>query len=419
MRVLVYPHAMEIGGSQLNAVEIAGAVRDRGHEVTVVSGPGPLVETVRQLGLPHVLLEPGRRTLSPRGIAHLTSLAREHKIDVVHGYEWPPGVEAVLGPGLLLRLPVVCTIMSGAVAPFLPRTIPVIVGTDDLRQEEMAGGRSLVTLIEPPVDIRANSPEFSSGSFRADLGLDAAVPLVAVVCRLVADFKVEGVVMACDAVGELARSGVGIQLVVVGDGPARPAVEQAAVAANARAGRRVVALAGEMHDPRTAYAAADVMLGMGGSALRGMAFGKPLVVLGVGGFSQLLTPESAPEFLHRGWGGLDPAPHADWRAVGAARMAGILRTLLDDRATWARLGEYGRGLVVERYSLEHAAAVQEEVYASVSDAANRPSAARLAASAARTANGAFWHKAKRRWHRWRGTVAIEDFNVIPQVRRAQ
>ena len=43
MKVLVYPHSMEVGGSQLNAVQVAGAVRDRGHEVIVISEPGPLV----------------------------------------------------------------------------------------------------------------------------------------------------------------------------------------------------------------------------------------------------------------------------------------------------------------------------------------------------------------------------------------
>ncbi len=418
MRVLVYPHTMEIGGSQLNAVEIAAAVRDRGHEITVVSRPGPLVETVRQLGLRHIPLDPRRRTLSLRAIAQLTSLATEYQADVVHGYEWPPGVEAVLGPGLRRGVPVVCTVMSAAVAPFLPRTIPVIVGTDQLRRHEMAAGRSLVTLLEPPVDIRANAPEFDPGPFRAELGLDAGAPLVAVVCRLIADFKAEGVVVACDAVGELARSGLSIQLVVVGDGPARAAVEQAAASANSRAGRRVVALAGELRDPRPAYAAADVVLGMGGSALRGMAFGKPLVVQGVHGLSRLLTPETAPEFLRNGWGGFGPEPGSGWRAAGAAQMAGIFRALLDDPATRARLGEYGRRLVVERFSLEHAAAVQEDVYLSMTDAANRPSAAHVALSAAQTANGAFWHKARRRWHRWRGTVAIEDFNAIPLARRA-
>lgn len=412
MKVLVYPHTMEIGGSQLNAVEIAAAVRDRGHDVTVVSRPGPLVDTVRQLGLPHVMLDPrARRTLSPRALSHLTSLVREHRIDVVHGYEWPPGVEAVLGPRLRLGVPVVCTIMSGTVAPFLPRTIPLIVGTDELRRHEIEAGRPRVWLLEPPVDVHANSPEFDPGSFRADLGLDAAVPLVTVVGRLASQVKLEGVLTACDAVGELARSGVGVQLAVVGDGPLRPAVQNAAEAANAQAGRQVVVVVGELLDPRPAYSAADVVLGMGGSALRGMAFAKPLVVQGVAGFWKLVTPQSAPEFLVQGWGGA--GSEADWRAAGAARLAGILRPLLDDPATRIRLGEFGRGLVAERFSLDHAAELQEEVYVSVTDAASRLGTTRLAADAARTGQGALRHKAKRRWQRWRGTVAIEDFNVLP------
>jgi glycosyltransferase involved in cell wall biosynthesis len=409
VKVLVYPHTMGIGGSQLNAVEIAGAVRDRGHDVTVVSRPGPLVETVQQLGLPHVTLDPrARRTLSPRAITHLTSLARERRIDVVHGYEWPPGVEAVLGPRLRLRTAVVCTVMSERVAPFLPRTIPLIVGTDEVRQRELEAGRPAVTLIEPPVDVRANSPAYDPGPFRAELGLDPALPLVVMVGRL-AVTKLDGLLCACDAVGELVRSGVDMQLVVVGDGESRPQVEEAAAAANARAGRRVVVLAGQRFDPRPAYAAADVILGTGGSALRGMAFGKPLVVAGDRGFWELLTPESAPEFLRCGWGGLGSDP--DWRPAGAALLSGILSKLLDDPATRARLGEYGRTLVVERFSLDHAAAIQEQVYLSATDHANRPATARLAVDAVTTGNGAFWHKARRRWQRWRGTVVIEDFNT--------
>ncbi len=411
MKVLVYPHIMEVGGSQLNAIEIAAAVRDRGHEVTVISRPGPLVEIVGQLGLPHVPLDPrARGSVTPRALAQLTSLTREHGFDVVHGYEWPPSVEAILGPRLRLGVPVVSTIMSAMVAPFLPQRLPLIVGTDGQRKEQLAQGRPLVRLLEPPVDVRGNSPDFEPGPFRAQLGLDLAVPLVLIICRLVSQVKYEGVITACDAVGELAAAGVKVQLAVVGDGPARPAVEEAAAAANARAGRRVVALAGEMVDPRPAYAAADVVLGMGGSALRGMAFGKPLVVAGMGGFWKLLTPDSAPRFLDGGWGGL--GTDENWRKAGADRLVQILRTLLDDPASRARLGAYGRELVTERFSLDHAAAVQEDMYATVTDPANRPARARLAAEAVQTGTGAYWHKARRRVQRWRGTVLEEDFNVI-------
>jgi glycosyltransferase involved in cell wall biosynthesis len=410
VKVLVYPHTMEIGGSQLNAVEIAAAMRQRGHDITVVSRPGPLVGTVQQLGLPHVTLDPrATRTLSHRALSHLTALVRERRIDVVHGYEWPPAVEGVLGPRLRLGVPVVCTIMSGAVAPFLPRNLPLIVGTEELLRHEEASGRSLVRLLEPPVDVMSNAPGTDAGPFRADLGLDQAVPLLAQVCRMV-PMKLEGMLSACDAVGSLAASGTPVQLVLVGDGPARPQVEAAAAKANARAARRVVVLAGEMLDPRPAYAAADVVLGMGGSALRGMAFGKPLVVQGVGGFWKLLTPESAPLFLAQGWGGTEH--DSDWRSGGAARLATILAAVLDDPATRDRLGQYGRSLVTGRFSLDHAAAIQEEVYGLATQAGNRPGRAELAMDALRTGQGAWRHKARRRWQRSRGTVDIEDFNKI-------
>jgi hypothetical protein len=36
VRVLVYPHTMEIGGCQLNAVETAGALRERGHDDSAI-----------------------------------------------------------------------------------------------------------------------------------------------------------------------------------------------------------------------------------------------------------------------------------------------------------------------------------------------------------------------------------------------
>ncbi len=129
---------------------------------------------------------------------------------------------------------------------------------------------------------------------------------------------------------------------------------------------------------------------MGGSALRGMAFGKPLVVQGERGFWELLTPESAPTFLRQGWYGV--GGDVDGRAAGAARLSGILRGLLDDTGARVRLGEYGRALVVERFSLDRAGAVQEQVYAEAVEAPIRPSAMQLTADAVRTGMGVLRHK---------------------------
>jgi phosphatidyl-myo-inositol alpha-mannosyltransferase len=406
VRVLVYPHSMEVGGSQLNAVELAGAVRDRGHEVVVLGEDGPLVDVVHRLGLAHLPSNPAARRPSPATVRQLAGLARDRRMDVLHGYEWPPGVEAFLAARG--RTSPVCTVMSMSVAPFLPRTMPLLVGTEDLRAAAAAAGHRSVTLLEPPVDVVENAPSFPPGDFRAEHGLDPGVPLVVVVCRLVAELKLEGLLAACDAVGALAAADVPVQLAIVGDGAAGDQVAEAAAKANAHAGRRSVVLTGSLADPRPAYAAADVMLGMGGSALRGLAFGKPLVVQGERGFWSLLTPETRPTFLRQGWYGV--GSDVDGRAAGAVRLARILRPLLAAPGARTQLGTLGRELVVERFSLQAAAALQERVYAEA--IANRTGRARLAADAARTVAGVTRHKLSRKWQRWRGAVATDDFNAV-------
>ncbi|HEX4703743.1 MAG TPA: glycosyltransferase family 4 protein, partial [Pseudonocardiaceae bacterium] len=158
MRIIVYPHSMEIGGSQLNAVQLAGAVRDRGHEVIVVAEPGPLVDTVRGLGLDHVPIPARRRRPSAEVAGLLTRLVRQRSVDVVHGYEWPPAVEAFYGPRLRLGTPVVATVMSSSIMPFFPRPIPLLVGTEQLQYAARDAGYPRVNLMEPPVDTDADQP---------------------------------------------------------------------------------------------------------------------------------------------------------------------------------------------------------------------------------------------------------------------
>ena len=220
------------------------------------------------------------------------------------------------------------------------------------------------------------------------------------VSRLAVELKLEGLLAAVAAVADLAGD-LPVHLAVVGDGPARAELARAAAAANARRGRPVVHLLGELLDPRPAYAEADVVLGMGSSALRAMAYARPLVVQGEAGFWETLTPESAPRFCWQGWYGVgDGSP-------GAPRLAGLLRELLGDRARRADLGAFARQLVVDRFSLTRAAAAQEAVYA----AALAAPAAFHPVEAARAASGLVAHQVRRRVARWRGGAPTDDFNA--------
>ncbi|MBO2454969.1 glycosyltransferase [Actinomadura barringtoniae] len=405
MRVLVYPHAMEIGGSQLNAIELAGAVRDLGHEVVVAGEPGPLVERVLEAGIEHVPLDPGRRRPSVSTVRLLRRLVAERGFDIVHGYEWPPGLEAFYAARSRAGSAAVCTVMSMSVAPFLPPSLPLVVGTGQIRRSvlDRRGSRpGAVHLIEPPVDVRANSPGHPVKAFRSRFGLEPGPIDVVVVCRLVAELKLEGLLTAIEVTGRLAGE-LPLRLIIVGDGPSRDVVEARAAEVNRRAGRQAVVLTGSIDDPRPAYAAASIALGMGGSALRAMAFARPLIVQGERGFFELLTPETSATFLEQGWYGVG--------GEGAATLELLLRELAADEGRRKELGDYGREVVTGRFSLERAARVQETIYEEALAARAAPAVAErwdVAASAGRV----LAYKVARKARRLRGSAARDDFNAV-------
>jgi glycosyltransferase involved in cell wall biosynthesis len=405
MRIIIYPHSMEVGGSQLNAIQVAGAIRDRGHEVIVLSEAGPLVDRVKAMGLEHIELPRHRGRPSLAVIRLISRLVQGRGIDVVHGHEWPPIIEAFLGRIFLHHTSVVGTVMSMSVAPFLPRSVPLTVGTELIRQAAIAAGHSRVILLEPPVDTRADHPSFDGGSLRAGRGIQPDEILIAMVCRLVPDLKLEGLLSACDAVRELAVAGKPVRLMIVGDGRARDDVARRAADVNAAAGYEAILLTGEMADPGPAYAAADVIIGQGGSALRGMAFAKPLVVIGEDGFSELLTPASAPIFLRQGWYGLGSGS----LGTGVAALGLALERLVNSPELRRELGLFGRQLAAERFSLDHAAEILENMY--LAAVRNPVSFERLLADFAHVGTGLIGNKLQRKYRRWLGTAPTDDSNA--------
>ena len=407
MRVLVYPHTLEVGGSQLNAIELAAAIRDRGHGAIVYGRPGPLLDRVRDLGLRFVEAPEARRRPSPLVARHLHELVRRERIDVVHAYEWPPTIEAFYGPRLLGNRAVIGTVLSMAVAPFLPVTLPLVVGTSQIAAATPRPGDTLV--LEPPVDTTLNHPGIDGTAFRAAYDLDGGPPVVVVVSRLVPDLKLEGLERTVDA-AEVLGATLAVQLVIVGGGPAHADLQGRADGVNARLGRRAVVLTGELLDPRPAYAAADLVVGMGSSILRGMAFAKPAVVLGEAGFSEVVTPETIETFLWQGFYGLGDGD------VAPGRLAEQIRSVLGDDERRAALARFAHHLVRTRFSLDRAGAILEDVYArELARSRRRRDAARDAIG---TGRGVTSHKLARRRERRSGSGTADDFNarsVLEQV----
>jgi glycosyltransferase involved in cell wall biosynthesis len=358
VRILVYPHSLAIGGSQINAIDLAAGVAAAGHEVIVYGIAGPLEDYIRQRGL---RFEPARRLRyrpAPSRIAQIAAIARRERIDLIHAYEWPPCLDSYFGAGLALGIPVLCTVLGMVVMPYVPASVPLIMGTAALGDEARAVQESDVWVLEPPIDTVNDQPGVDGAPFRRAHDVGDSDLLVSTVSRLALDLKLDALVRAIDAADMLAGR-FPLKLVVVGGGEAQQALQRRADYVNQRWNRPVVVLAGPLLDPRSAYAASDVVVGMGSSAMRAMAIGKPVVVQGEQAFSQLFEPRTADYFLRHGFYGLgDGEP-------GSARLSAQLEALLVSRDLRLRLGEFGRRTIVERFSLGRAVKLQLDIYASV------------------------------------------------------
>jgi hypothetical protein len=85
-----------------------------------------------------------------------------------------------------------------------------------------------------------------------------------------------------------------------------------------------------------------------------------------------------------------------------------------DPAHRERLGAFGRDLAEDRFSLRHAATVQEAIYREALE--QRASTARALADGVRSAVGLGAYKVRRRYQRIRGTRATDDFNAVTLAR---
>jgi glycosyltransferase involved in cell wall biosynthesis len=111
-----------------------------------------------------------------------------------------------------------------------------------------------------------------------------------------------------------------------------------------------------MVDPRPAYASADVVIGMGGSVLRGMAFGKPCIVVGEQGYSEIFEPSTASSFFWRGYYGIGDGN------ISPIHLREQLQQLLEDAERRDVLGQFASDTIERRYSAAALASGLNDIY---------------------------------------------------------
>ena len=172
MKIVVVAHNMEVGGTQVNAIELSAGLRDTyGHDVVLFGTPGPMVKVAEEKGM-RFISAPHRRRIhedsgdrndykpSPAMMRALREVVRSERPDLVHTWEAWQCVDAYYAVHLMERVPMIASDMNGgnSLLRFLPKTILTTFGTPELVDRARAAGRRRVELLVPPVDVHANAP---------------------------------------------------------------------------------------------------------------------------------------------------------------------------------------------------------------------------------------------------------------------
>jgi glycosyltransferase involved in cell wall biosynthesis len=367
--------ALETGGVERSAVDVAGALVQAGWVAIVVSRGGQMVREVERAGALHVTLPVHSKNpfVMRRNVDALVRLARQHNVDIIHARSRAP---AWSGRAAATRLGIkFVTTVHGAYSAGNPlkryyngimaRGDRVIANSHFTAAEVQRDYR-----VDPPrlvaiprgVDVSRIDPAAVTQERMVRLtqawALPDGVPVVMLPGRLT---RWKGQHVLIDAVAKLAERHGRDSLVclLVGDDQGRTAYSEELARAIAQRGiAGTVRLVGHCRDMAAAYMLADVVVSastdpeaFGRIAVEAQAMGRPVIATDHGGARETILPGET------GW--LVPPGNA-------AALADALEVALSlDAGQRATLAAAARANVLDKYTVEHMCAATLNVYAEV------------------------------------------------------
>jgi len=338
------------GGQEIRTLTEAAGFIARGHRVVVYAAPGArILAEAPRFGVPAVALPIGEK--QPRGVGALVGAFRANPVDIVNGHSstdtW---LDALACRWLRVRdRPRPLLIRTRHVSIPVPhnratrwlyqRATARIVTTGAMLREQLVRDNGIdpakIDSVPTGIDPLAFAPQDKAAARRA-LNLPEVAPLVGIVATL---RSWKGHRYLLDALPKVRRADA--RLIIVGDGPQRPALEAQVDALGLRS--RVM-FAGQQHDVAPWLAALDVFAlpstaneGVPQALLQAMFAGIPSVTTDAGAIPEIARDGDTARIV--------AVEDADALAAG-------LDAVLDDPAAASARAARARAFVLPRFGLD-------------------------------------------------------------------
>ncbi len=353
MKIFMATMGLDIGGAETHIVELAKALQERGHQVSIASAGGVFVAEIEEAGVVHHCIPMNSRNLgsmlSAKG--QLKALILKEKPDIVHAHARIP---AFLCGQLQkkLKFPFVTTAhgvystqgILRYITNWGQHTLAVSQDIQDYLQQAYHLAPQHISQTINGVDTEKFAPSSQEyEALRQDLGI-VSQKVLCHVCRL--DKGNDLVAEQLISLGDTWHK-EGIQVLLVGAGNRFQELSALAEAGNQRWGAKVLVLAGARSDVGDLLQISQLFVGVSRAALEAMAVELPVVLAGAQGFGGLFQADLLP---------LAVESNFCFRGNGLPQESQLCQEILKGFALTPsqrqELGALGRALVQQSYSVE-------------------------------------------------------------------
>lgn len=342
------------GGQEIRIITESVGMMKRGHRVLIVCRPGSVIaRRAREQGIETFVMSLGG-AFDIAGIRRLRAFLRRHRVDIINTHSskdsWCAGFAAKFaGTAKVIRtrhlsIPIKKSFESRLLYGSLPDA--VVTTGESLRRhivDRVDLDPDRVVSIPTGIDLaRFNPDEIDGSGVRAEFGADDTTPLIGTVGML---RHMKGHVYLIEAAAEVLKEYPKAKFVIVGDVAFASTMKERLATRAAELGvtDRLI-MAGYRNDIPEVMASLDVFVlpsinheGVPQVVTQAMAMRRPVVATDVGAVSEQVTNGRTGVLVEK---------------ANAQQLTQGILTLLKNPDTAAVMGENGRRLVEERFSLD-------------------------------------------------------------------
>lgn len=359
LKVLMLVTKLNFGGTENYILSMSRMLRKHGAKVGIAAKKGPLSHLFSKAGIKlHLMPKDKNENLT----SSLSSLMIKEKYNLIHAHDSKTFVIAA-SIAQKLNIPFIATVHGtyhkkaalSAAARAAKKMITVSPKLTKWLLDQKVTAQK-IRMIPNGIDLRTFHPITDSGKWKMALRFKRYTSLLVYAGRFSKDkYRIaRNVILAAE---RIAIKNPQFVALLIGPGSRRVKLVKLANQINRRLRRKAILIRPAMFNIQQAYAAADIVVGTGRVAIEAMACGKPVVAIGVAGYSGTVRKQNINKMIQYQFG-----DHGALSKLSVAKLTKDIRSLLGNPMKARKMGDFNAKLAQRKFSVQTTGSRMLKVY---------------------------------------------------------